>query len=128
MLSTRSRIRMVPVAIAVAAIGATAGLASPASDSQPIAGVTVDQSAVARHRALGRLGTEPHVLSDAAAIARHRALGQLPLESANVMTRSEPGSSSWVSWASLLGFAALAAGLIAVVLTRFTRVRRHGTV
>lgn len=127
MSSTRRWVQMVAAAIVTAAIAATAGLAASGNDSQPLAGVTVDQSAVARHRALGQLGEELHAVSDSAVIARHRALGRLPLESANVVTRSETGPSSRLPWESLLGFAAVAAGLIAVVLTRLSRVRARGT-
>jgi len=146
MLSTPSRIQIVAATIALAAIGAAAGLASPEGDPQPPAGVTVDQStaarhralgllgeprvivdrrAIARHRALGRLGEALHVFSDSAVIARHRALGRLPAVSANGRTEAEVSSSSRPPWKeTVLGLAVLAACLlIGFGLTQASRVR-----
>jgi hypothetical protein len=149
MVSTRSRIQMVAATIAAATIGAAAGLASPEGDSQPLAGVTVDQStaarhralgllaqpgvildhrAIARHRALGRLGEELHVFSDSAVIARHRALGRLPAVSADGTAQTETGASTRFPWKeTVLGFAVLAACvLIGFGLTLASRVRTRG--
>jgi hypothetical protein len=128
-LSTHSRAPMVAAAIAAAAIAATAGLASPANDSQPFAGVTVDQSAVARHRALGHLGAELHVVSDSTVIARHQALGRLPAVSVGGTTPAETSASGWFPWReSLLGVAVVTACLlIGFAFTRSGRLRTRGT-
>jgi hypothetical protein len=113
MLSSRSRIRIVGATIAAAAVGTAAALASPASDPPPPGAVTVDQSAVARHRALGRLGDQVHVFSDSAVIARHRALGRLPMVTADPTVQAETGSSSWLPRKEFLfGFAVVATFLV----------------
>jgi hypothetical protein len=146
MLSALSRIQIVAATIVAAAIGAAAGLAGSEGDSQPLAGVTVDQStaarhralgllgeprvildrrAIARHRALGRLGEAPHGFSDSAVTARHRALGRLPAVRAHGTAQTEADPSSWFPWKkTVLGFAVLAACLlIGFGLTRAGRVR-----
>jgi hypothetical protein len=145
MLAAPSRIQIVVATIVAAAIGATAGLASPGDSSAP-AGITVDQStvarhhalgllgeprvildrhAIARHRALGRLGEALPVFSDSAVIARHRALGRLPAVSASGVTHTEVRSPSrFLLNETVLGFAAVAACLlIGFGLTRAARVR-----
>lgn len=145
MLSAPSRIQIVVATIVAAAIGAAAGLAGSEGDSPPAAGVTVDQStvarhralgllgeprvildrrAIARHRALGRLGEAPNVFSDSAVIARHRALGRLPAVSANRAGQTETASPNWSPWKeSVLGLAVLAACLlVGFGITRASRV------
>jgi hypothetical protein len=128
MLSNRSRVQILAATIAIAGVGATAGLATAQSDSQALTGVTVEQSEVTRHRALGQLGEELRVISDSAVIARHRALGRLPLAGPAGVTSSEAGSSRWSSWeASVFGVTALAACLlIGFALMRSGRVRTRG--
>jgi hypothetical protein len=128
MLSNRIRIQIIAAAIAATALGMSAGVASPASNSERLDGVTVDQAAVARHRALGRLGEELHVVSDSVVIARHRALGRLPLEPGNRVTQSDAPSSGSFPWReSLLGVAVVAACLVfGFALTRSGRVRTRG--
>jgi hypothetical protein len=128
MLSNRNRVQILAATLAIAAVGATAGLATAESDPQALTGVTVDQSSVTRHRALGQLGEERNVISDSAVIARHRALGRLPLDRPAAAPSSEAGSSRWFSWeASALGAAALAACLlIGFALMRSGRVRTRG--
>jgi hypothetical protein len=130
MLSNRSRVQILAATLAIAAVGATAGLATTESDPQALTGVTVDQSSVTRHRALGQLGEELHVISDSAVIARHRALGRLPLNGQAGVPSSEARSSRWSSWeASVFGIVALAACLlIGFALMRSRRVRTRGAV
>jgi hypothetical protein len=128
MLSNRIRIQIVAAAIAASALATSAGVASPASNSERLDGVTVDQAAVARHRALGRLGEDLHVVSDSAVIARHRALGRLPLEPGNGVTQSEASASGWFPWReSVLGIAVVAACVVlGFALTRSGRLRTRG--
>jgi hypothetical protein len=128
MLSNRIRIQIIAAAIAASALGMTAGVASPASNSERLNGVTVDQAAVARHRALGRLGEGLHVVSDSAVIARHRALGRLPLAPGSGVSQSEASSAGWFPWReSLLGIAVVAACVVfGFALTRSGRVRTRG--
>jgi hypothetical protein len=128
MLSNRIRIQVIAAAIAATALGISAGVGSPASNSERLGGVTVDQAAVARHRALGRLGEELHVVSNSAVIARHRALGRLPLAPGTGVIRSETSSSGWFPWReSLLGIAVVAACVVVGFgLTRSGRVRTRG--
>jgi hypothetical protein len=129
MLSNHIRIQIIAAAIAATALGTSAGVASPASNSERLNGVTVDQAAVARHRALGRLGEELHVVSDSAVIARHRALGRLPLAPGSGVIQSEASSSGWFPWTkSLLGIAVVAACVVfGFALTRRGRVRMRGS-
>jgi hypothetical protein len=75
MLSNRIRIQIIAAVISATALGVGAGVASPASSSERLEGVTVDQAAVARHRALGRLGEELQVVSDSAIIAPSSGVG-----------------------------------------------------
>jgi hypothetical protein len=130
MLSNRIRIQIIAAAIAAAALSMGAGVASPASNSDRLDGVTVDQSAVARHRALGRLGEVLHVVSDSAVLARHRALGRLPLEPGNGVTQDEASSSGWSPWReSLFGVAVVAAcAAFGFALARRGRIRTRGAV
>jgi hypothetical protein len=128
MLSNRIRIQIIAAVIAATALGVGAGVASPASSSERLEGVTVDQAAVARHRALGRLGEELQVVSDSAIIARHRALGRLPLAPGNGVIQGETSSSGWFPWREpLLGIAVVTACVaFGFALTRSGRVRTRG--
>ena len=128
MFSNRIRIQLIAAAIATTALGMMAGVATPASNSERLNGVTVDQAAVARHRALGRLGEELHVVSDSGVIARHRALGRLPLAPGNGVIQSEASSSGWFPWTeSLLGIAAVAACIVfGFALRRSGHLRTRG--
>jgi hypothetical protein len=113
MLSKRNRVQTLAVTIATAAVAATAALAGQPGEVRLPSGITVDQSAVARHRALGQLGEPIHVITNSAVIARHRALGRLPLQNTISPSQSEttePGSFPWE--ASLLVFVAVAACLL----------------
>jgi hypothetical protein len=128
MLSKRNRIQLLAAAIAAATVGATGALASPPIEGARLSGVTVDRSAVARHRALGQLGEPIHVITDTAVIARHRALGRLPLQNAVGAPQTGTTKSSEFPWtASLLGFAAVAAGLlVGFGLMRASGLRTRG--
>lgn len=128
MFSKRNRMQMLAAAIATAAVATTAALASPPNEARLLSGVTVDQSAVARHRALGRLGEPTHVIRDSALIARHRALGRLPVpNSVGAATQTETTKSSEFPGAAyLLGFSAIAACLLVglgLIRTRGLRMR-----
>ena len=126
MFSNRNRIQLLAAAIAAATVGATGALASPPNEAVHLSGVTVDRSAVVRHRALGRLGERIHVITDTAVIARHRALGRLPMQ--NSLPQAETTKSGKFPWtASLLGFAAVAACLlVGFAVMRTSRVRTRG--
>src|SRR5262245_37527075 len=113
MLSKRNRVQTLAVTIATAAVAATAALAGQPGEAQLPTGITVDQSAVARHRALGQLGEPTHVIIDSAVIARHRALGRLPLQNTISPYRGETTESGGFRWeAPLLVFVAVAACLL----------------
>jgi hypothetical protein len=128
MLSTGSWARMVFVACAVGALGATAGPArSESTDPQSLNRLTVDKALVARHRALGRLGDDLRVFTEPAAIARHRALGRLMVAAPSATPLPAYSSSDW--WkASMLAFATFAAGiLVGVTVTRSARAHPRAT-
>jgi hypothetical protein len=148
MLSTSSRVQVAAATIVLAAVVSAAGLASPEGGLQPLAGVTVDQATVVRHRALGLLGqprviVDRHLIArhralgrlgqeeldrspDSAVIARHRALGRLPAVSANRASQTETASPNWSPWKkSVLGLAVLAACLL--VGFGITRASRAST-
>jgi hypothetical protein len=129
MLSNRNRIQLLAAAIAAATVGGTGALASPPIEAGGLFGVTVDRSAVARHRALGQLGEPIHVIADTAVIARHRALGRLPLGPGNGVTQSEASSAGRFPWReSLIGIAVVVAcaGCGFLALTRSGRLRARG--
>ena len=113
MLSKRNRVQTLAVTIAVAAVTTTSALAGQPGEAQFPSGITVDQSAVARHRALGKLGEPSHVITDSAVIARHRALGRLLLQNTISPSQSETTESGGFPWeAPLLVFVAVAACLL----------------
>lgn len=124
MLSKRNRMQTLAVTMASAAVASTAALGGTPSEAPLLSGVTVDQSAVARHRALGRLGEPtPRVITDSAVIARHRALGRLPVQSTFNALPGETTESGEFPWTVfLVGIAAVAACL----LVGFGLIRSHG--
>ena len=117
-----SWVRMLSVALVIAAIGATPGLArSERNAPQALNRVTVNHALVTRHRALGRLGDDLRLITDQAAIARHRALGRLTLSAPSAALGRDDNSPGW--WkTSVLASAIFTAGvLIGITMTR----RRH---
>jgi hypothetical protein len=126
MLSKRNRVQTLATTFATAAVVATGALAGAPSSAQFPSGITVDRSAVARHRALGRLGTI-HAVTDTAVIARHRALGRLPEEPAFGSPRRETTEAGWPWRASLLSLGVVGASLlVGLGLIRSRGLRTRG--